>query len=115
LGALSKKLEGLATSKGYAVGKIVVVRETEDCNKVVKGDIMVLIQLNPDLIPAAARAGALIGDEGGHTSHTAIVGRELNKPTIVNTKVGTSTMKDGMLVFVDSIQGIVFEVNQKQG
>jgi phosphohistidine swiveling domain-containing protein len=108
--ALHKRLEGLAVSKGYATGKIAVLKDAYDCDKVENGDILVFIDCNPDFISAVHIAGALIADRGGHTGHAAIVGRELSLPTVVGTVKGTTTLKDGMRVFVDAMQGVVYEI-----
>jgi hypothetical protein len=48
-----------------------------------------------------------IPDEGGLTSHAAIVARELNIPCIVGTKMGTKVFKNGDMVEVDAQNGIV--------
>jgi len=108
--ALHKRLEGLAVSKGYATGKVAVLKDAYDCDKVENGDILVFIDCNPDFISAVRIAGALIADRGGHTGHAAIVGRELSLPTVVGTFGGTTTLKDGMRVFVDAMQGVVYEI-----
>ena len=54
-----------------------------------------------------ARASAIVTDQGGITSHAAIVSRELKKPCIVGTRVATKTIKDGDLVEVNANHGIV--------
>ncbi|MBU0707535.1 hypothetical protein KKG41_04150, partial [Patescibacteria group bacterium] len=53
------------------------------------------------------RASAFVTDEGGLTSHAAIVARELDKPCIVGTKLATQALKDGDRVEVNATKGIV--------
>ena len=108
---LEKKIEGLAAYKGYASGKVIVISQITDCDKVEKGDIVVFIECRPDFVKGIRLAGALIADKGGWTSHTAIIGRELVLPTIVGTDKGTKVLNDGMHVFVDAVQGIVYEIS----
>lgn len=108
---LEKKLEGLAANKGYASGKVTVILQVADCDKVEKGDIVVFTECTPDFVGATRLAGALIADRGGMTGHTAIVGRELVLPTVVGTDRGTKVLNDGMHVFVDAVQGIVYEIS----
>ena len=49
----------------------------------------------------------IITDEGGITSHAAIIAREMKKPCIIATKKGTKIVKDGDFVEVDAGKGIV--------
>ncbi|MCW6681651.1 phosphoenolpyruvate--protein phosphotransferase [Aerococcaceae bacterium NML160702] len=44
---------------------------------------------------------------GGRTSHSAIMARSLEIPAIVGTKSITETVKDGDLLIVDALEGIV--------
>ena len=47
-------------------------------------------------------------DEGGMTSHAAIVSRELGIPCIVGTKTGTQVLQTGQDVTVDAREGVVY-------
>ena len=71
------------------------------------GDILVAPMTSPDFIVAMRQASAIITDEGGMTSHAAIVSRELGINCIVGTKIATKVLKDGDLVEVDADQGTV--------
>lgn len=53
-------------------------------------------------------------DEGGITSHTSIVAREMKKPCIIGTKIATKVFKDGDLVEVDANKGVV-KIIEKSG
>ncbi len=61
----------------------------------------------PVSVPAMKNAGAIITDEGGITSHAAIVSRELGIPCVIGTKIATKVLKDGDLVEVKANHGIV--------
>lgn len=58
-------------------------------------------------MPLIARCSAIVTDEGGITSHAAIVSRELNIPCIVGTKNASKFLKNGDLVEVDADNGVV--------
>jgi pyruvate,water dikinase len=60
------------------------------------------------MVPAMRRAAAIVTDEGGLTSHAAIVSRELGVPAVVGTKHATKTLTDGELVTVDGERGVIF-------
>ncbi|WP_457752041.1 phosphoenolpyruvate synthase [Thermococcus sp.] len=102
-------LKGLGASPGVGAGKVVIVLDINDIDKVKEGDVLVTTMTNPDMVPAMKRASAIVTDEGGRTCHAAIVGRELGIPTIVGTKEATKKLKDGMLITVDGTRGVVYK------
>lgn len=98
---------GKVASKGKATGKVVIVRGVKDLDKVEEGDILVAVTTHPDYVPAMRRTAAIVTDEGGITSHAAIVSREFGIPCIVGTRVATQLLKDGDVVNVDATMGVV--------
>lgn len=102
-------LGGLGASPGIASGKVKVVTNLDELDKVNEGDILVSPMTTPDMVPAMERAAGIITDEGGLTCHAAIVSRELGTPAVVGTKESTNALKDGMVVTIDGDKGHVYE------
>ncbi len=95
VGTISGKilLEGQGSSPGIGVGIVKMIRTMADLPKIKKGDILVTEMTNPDMVVAMEKSVAIITDEGGMTSHAAIVSREMGIPcfsgdTIVLTNKG---------------------------
>src|SRR3989344_1589688 len=84
---LDNEIRGISVSLGIAKGKVKVLDSVEDINKVNEGEVLVAVMTRPDYVPAMEKASAIVTDEGGITSHAAIVSRELRKPCIVGTKI----------------------------
>ena len=61
----------------------------------------------PEFMPIMKKAAAIVTEQGGITSHAAIVARELGKPCVIGTKIATSALRDGEVVEVDANNGIV--------
>ena len=101
------EIKGQVANKGQAKGIVRIVSSTRDLPKVKEGDILVAAMTMPKYLPAMKKAAAFITDEGGLTSHAAIVSREMNKPCIVGTKVATKLLRDGNEIEVDADNGIV--------
>jgi phosphohistidine swiveling domain-containing protein len=101
------ELKGMPTYYGKARGSVKIIITIKDVLKMKKGDILVSQATSPDLLPAMKKAAAILTNEGGITSHAAIVSRELKIPCIVGTKIATKVLKDGDLVEVDADKGIV--------
>jgi pyruvate, water dikinase len=104
-------ITGSAASPGMASGPVKVLQSTNELDKILKGDIMVAEMTTPDFVPAMKRAAAILTDQGGRTSHAAIVSRELGIPCIVGTSKATKLFKDGQIVTVDGSTGKVYEGN----
>ncbi|MBD3312035.1 phosphoenolpyruvate synthase [archaeon] len=102
-------VKGLSASPGRTVGKVVIIKDESELDKVKKGDVLVTSMTDPDMVPAMERAGAIVTNEGGLTSHAAIVSRELGVPCIVGTEKATQVLTDGMRVTVDASSGVVRE------
>ncbi len=101
------ELKGQCGCRGQAKGIVRIVNVIRDMEKMKKGDILVSISTQPDLLPAMKKAGAFVTDQGGVTSHAAIVAREMNVPCVIATRIATKVLKDGDLVEVDADKGIV--------
>lgn len=101
-------LTGSPASPGIASGHVKIINNPKHISKVHTGDVLVSIMTSPDFVPAMKRASAIVTDEGGQTSHAAIVSRELGVPCIVGTKEATKMLKNGDVVTVDGAKGLVY-------
>ena len=101
------ELKGLPVSRGKLKGIVRILHSPKEMDKMEEGDVLVTAMTSPDFIFAMKKAGAIVTDEGGMTSHAAIVSRELGKPCIVGTKIATKLLKDGDLIEVDAEKGVV--------
>ena len=101
-------LSGTSASPGIGTGPVKILKSPKEIGKVEKGHILVAPMTSPDYVPAMKKSAAIITDEGGETSHAAIVSRELGIPCVVGTKEATKKLKDGMIVSVDGSTGNIF-------
>jgi phosphoenolpyruvate synthase/pyruvate phosphate dikinase len=101
------ELKGMVANKGKVAGRVRIIRKIHDILKVVKGEILVASMTRPEFLPAMQKAAAFVTDEGGVTSHAAIISREMNKPCIIGTKIATQVLTDGEMVEVDANKGII--------
>ena len=113
------QLIGRIAMKGKARGKVRVILHnkriiTQDVARFKKGEILVTEMTRPDTALACRRAAAIVTDEGGITSHAAIISRELKIPCIIGTKIATKVLKDGDLVDVDAKKGIVRKIKNQR-
>jgi pyruvate kinase len=101
--------KGQGIGRKVVTGKVVVARSAEEAlEKTQEGSILVTIGTDSDMIDAFEKAGAVITEDGGLTSHAAIVGLNLNVPVIVGVARATELLKDGQIVTVDSERGHIY-------
>ncbi|MBU0546494.1 hypothetical protein KKA13_04560 [Patescibacteria group bacterium] len=105
------ELKGDIGCPGQARGRVKIIIRAEDMVKMEEGDILVSIATDPDIVPAMKKAAAIVTEQGGVTSHAAIVSRELNIPCVIGTKIATRVLKDGDMVEVDANTGIIRIIN----
>lgn len=104
---LLREINGTIVSNGKVRGIVKLISSTADLKHLKKGQVLVSNFTTPDYILAMKKAIAIVTDDGGITSHAAIIARELKKPCVVGTKIATKVLHDGDLVEVDAEKGIV--------
>jgi phosphohistidine swiveling domain-containing protein len=108
----TSQLEGRPAYPGKVTGEAFVFNWNDpNFNKQISnmpdGTILIAGQTRPSLMPAIRKASAIVTDEGGITSHAAIVSRELKVPCVIGTEHATKVFKTGDIVEVDAEKGIV--------
>lgn len=103
-------VKGMGIGKSAALGRICIANNEDELKaKFEEGDIIVSMDTDRDMVKYIEKASGIITEQGGLTSHAAIVGLNLHKPTIVGAKDATIILKDGELVTVDSTTGLVYK------
>ncbi len=102
-------LAGLGASQGIASGTVRIIHEMDDLKKIKAGDVLVTKMTSPDMVVSMQKAVAIVTDEGGVTSHAAIVSREMGIPAVVGTQHATEKLKDGEVITVDGYTGRIIE------
>jgi pyruvate,water dikinase len=100
-------LRGLAASPGVYEGPARLIAGPAEFGRIQQGDVL--------LTPATTEAfnillpllGAIVTDNGGLLSHSAIVAREYGIPGVVGTREATGRIADGARVRVDGAAGEV--------
>lgn len=101
-------LTGTPASPGIGTGPVKILKSPKEISKIEKGDVLVAPMTSPDYVPAMKKAAAIVTDQGGQTSHAAIVSRELGIPCVVGAKEATKVLREGQVVTVNGESGEVF-------
>lgn len=100
-----QSLQGITACAGEAKGIARVVKKPSDPFN--EGEILVTSMTRPEFVPLMKKARGIVTNEGGITSHAAIISRELNIPCIIGTRIATQVIKDGTLIELRTNHGIV--------
>lgn len=101
---------GTGVGQGSVTGAVRVVRTArEAADKVRPGDILVAPATDREFVPFIERAGGVVTEEGGLTSHSAIVGLQFAKPVIVGADKVTKILRDGETVTIDGQRGLIYQ------
>ncbi len=97
---------GIGTSN--ARGPLCVCRDLEEiAAKFKPGDVLVVPHTSNEMLPFIHQAAAVITEQGGLSSHGAVVGLSTGKAVIISGTAATRILKDGVYVSVDCKRGIV--------
>ena len=98
-------VEGRAIGQRIGAGKVRIIKDVSEMDKVQPGDVLVSDMTDPDWEPVMKRASAIVTNRGGRTCHAAIIARELGIPAVVGCGNATQLLKDGQGVTVSCAEG----------
>ncbi|SMS14206.1 pyruvate kinase [Levilactobacillus zymae] len=105
----SKLVQGQGVGDNTVIGKAIIANSAAEANaKVVEGGILIAKNTDKDYLPAIEKSSAVIVENGGLTSHAAVVGISMGIPVIVGATGASDKISDGELITVDSRRGIVY-------
>ena len=74
-----------------------------------QGDIIVASSTDKDMMNIINKASAIITEEGGLTSHAAVVGVSLGIPIIVSATNALKLIEDNETITIDAQSGLVYK------
>ena len=101
---------GQGIGKSTVVGKAVVARNAEEALAYdLEGCVLVTIGTDREMMPAIERCAGIITEEGGLTSHAAVVGLSLGIPVIVGVKEATTLIGQDQEITLDAETGVIYK------
>lgn len=100
-------LVGVCASPGKISGKVKIIENKEDIQKISSKDIMVAKGTDFDLLEIINLSAGIITEEGGILSHASVVSRELNKPCIIGVENVTTRLRDNDEICLDASKGVI--------
>jgi pyruvate kinase len=101
-------LKGLGIGRCSVTGSVVVAATPEEARQLNEGDILVTHSTDNIPLSSLEKAAGLITEEGGMTSHGAIVGMNFGIPVVVGARDAVTILMTGETVTIDGTRGLVY-------
>ncbi|QMS91804.1 phosphoenolpyruvate synthase [Nostoc edaphicum CCNP1411] len=104
-------IRGLGAAGGRVVATaLVIINPQHKPEQLPKGVILVVPTITPDWLPLLQQVAGIITEQGGLTSHAAILARELGITAVVNATSATTLIQTGERLLLDGDRGEVYRI-----
>ncbi|HEQ98893.1 MAG TPA: phosphoenolpyruvate synthase [candidate division Zixibacteria bacterium] len=105
---------GSPVGNKIGVGKANLIKDVRSVMNFNAGDVLVTQMTDPDWEPYMKIAAAIVTNEGGRTSHAAIISRELGIPAVVGAEGAMQKITNGSIISVSCAEGDIGRVYEGQ-
>jgi pyruvate,water dikinase len=98
---------GLPVYPGLVSGQARIINTAADIKKFRQGEVLLTNNTTPEFVPIITKARAIVTEQGGVTTHAAIISREFRIPCVVGVAGITKTIKTGDNIEVNAMKGII--------
>ncbi|MCC5606093.1 phosphoenolpyruvate synthase [Nostoc sp. CHAB 5834] len=106
-------IRGIGAAGGRVVATALVINPQHKPEQLPKGVILVIAAIAPDWLPLLHQVGGIITEQGGLTSHAAILARELGIAAVVNATSATTLIQTGERLLLDGDRGEVYRIKEE--
>ncbi|BBD65474.1 PEP-utilizing enzyme [Nostoc commune NIES-4072] len=107
-------IRGIGAAGGRVVANALVINNPQNKpEELPKGVILVIAAIAPDWLPLLHQVGGIITEQGGLTSHAAILARELGIAAVVNATSATTLIQTGERLLLDGERGEVYRIKEE--
>jgi len=105
----SKLTSGQGVGSESVIGKAIVAETADEAiERAIEGGILVVKSTDKDYLPAIEKSAAIVVEQGGLTSHAAVIGIAMGIPVIVSAENATELIEQNELITVDARRGIIY-------
>lgn len=102
-------VKGLGIGSKSVYGNAVVIDNIKNADELInEGDIIIIKKLDRDYMYLLDKVCAVVAEEGGFTSHTAVECISRGIPIISGAEDATKIIRSGTLITIDTARGLVF-------
>ncbi|HIH39056.1 hypothetical protein J4460_08105 [Candidatus Woesearchaeota archaeon] len=109
-----RSFKGVVASRGKVKGRVRVIDDPERMSEFKDGEILVTYMTTMEFTPLFGKAAGIITDEGGLSSHAAIISREFGLPCIVGTTIATRNLRTGDIIELNASEGKITILDEEE-
>jgi pyruvate, water dikinase len=102
---------GLAAAPGQVTAQATVMTDSQPLAAIPPESILVAKTFTPDWLPLLQQVVGVVAEQGGMTSHGAIIARELGIPAVVGADNSTQRIVTGDWLRLDGDRGHIYRVD----
>jgi len=104
---IKKVFRGIPCAQGKAAGRVRVIQDINQSDRIQPGDILVTRFTDPGWTPLFSLLSGVITETGGILSHAAVIAREYGVPAVLAVQNATRKLKDNQKVIINGNNGEV--------
>ena len=104
-------IRGLGAAGGRVVANALVINNSQQKPEQLPKDVILVVPtITPDWLPLLHQVAGIITEQGGLTSHAAILARELRITAVVNATSATTLIQTGERLLLDGDRGEIYRI-----
>ncbi|MDB9536077.1 PEP/pyruvate-binding domain-containing protein [Dolichospermum planctonicum CS-1226] len=107
-------IQGIGAARGRIIANAYILNSAQKSLQVPKGVILITSVITPDYLPLLRGIAGIITEQGGLTSHGAILARELNIPAVISATGATNILQSGEKLLLDGDKGKIYRLTEEE-
>ena len=107
-------IQGIGAARGRIIANAYILNSSQKSLQVPKGVILITSVITPDYLPLLQGVAGIITEQGGLTSHGAILARELNIPAVISATGATTILQSGEKLLLDGDKGEIYRLTEEE-
>ena len=103
---------GIPCSPGVVRGRVRIIKDIFDADRLQKGDILITKFTDPGWTPKFGIISAVATETGGVLSHAAVISREYGIPAVLAIPGLTTMLSDGQWISINGSTGVIESIEE---
>jgi pyruvate,water dikinase len=107
-------IQGIGAARGRIIANAYILNSAQKSLQIPKGVILITSVITPDYLPLLKGVVGIITEQGGLTSHGAILARELSIPAVISATGATTILQSGERLLLDGDKGEIYRLTEEE-
>ena len=107
-------IQGIGAARGRIIANAYILNSAQKSLQIPQGVILITSVITPDYLPLLRGVAGIITEQGGLTSHGAILARELSIPAVTSATGATTILQSGERLLLDGDKGEIYRLTEEE-